>query len=215
MKRRTIVIMAFISAVLSLVFCLLSYFGVTRYFGLHMFSTESYSKNYNKLDKASDDKRVVISFTTTSDRVKKLKPMINSLLDQTVRVDEIAITVPYGVNIPDNIRGVAQVYNSIDYKGSERLIGALMREGEKDTKIIIINDNMVYGKNFIEEIIDQSEKYPDRAIQSKGAVLIVPEYFSSDVIEYNGKSSSEDWLKSHLKVGVKKMKYSENFKKLG
>jgi hypothetical protein len=140
--------------------------------------------------------------------------MINSLLDQTVQVDEIALTVPYGTKVPKYIKGVAQVYNSLDYKGCENLIPVLMREGEKDTKIIIVEDDMVYGKDFIENIVDMSEKYTGKAIKSKASILIVPEYFSGDVIEYDEKSSPGDWLRSHLKVPVKKMKYSETFKRM-
>lgn len=220
MQRRTVIIISLLSAVLSLIYVLLSYFGVTRYFALHMFSTESYAKNYTKLDKASDKVKVVISLTTTPERINKLKPVINSLLDQTVRVDEIAISVPYGknYNIPKEIQNVAQVYRySLDYGDSGKLIPVILREGEKDTKIIIVDDNMVYGKDFVEEILGVSEKYKDQAIcvkklSSKHGILVTPEFFTGEVCNYDGKSTCDEWLKKNLKAPYKVIEYSETYK---
>ena len=37
----------------------------------------------------------------------------------------------------------------------KKIIPTLLREGEKDTKIIIIDDDIIYGKDFIETIIEE------------------------------------------------------------
>jgi len=221
MKRRTIVIIALLSALFSLVYLILGYYGIIRYFDMHMFSPESYTKSYPKLDKA-DKGRVVISLTTTPDRLKKLKPTINSLLDQTVRVDEIAVSVPYGkdYDVPKYIKDVAQVYRySVKYGDNGKLIPIMLREGEEDTKIILVDDNMVYGKDFIEDIVAASNKEPNKAIGmkklcSKYGVLVKPKFFKEDVIEYDMKSPCDKWLKDRLKVPHKIVKYSETFQRL-
>jgi hypothetical protein len=184
-----------------------------------MFSTESYAKNYIKLDKASD-KKVVISLTTTPEGTKKLKPVINSLLDQTVRVDEIAISVPYGkdYDIPKDIQNVVQVYRySLDYGNSGKLIPVILREGEKDTKIIIVDDDMIYGKDFVETMVASSEENKNKAIcvnelGSKHGVLVVPEFFTDEICNYDGKSTCDEWLKKNLKAPYKVIKYSETYK---
>ena len=214
MQRRTVIILSLVSAFISLIYMLLSYFGFTRYFALHMFPIESYTKNYAKLDKASD-KKVVISLTTTPKGIKKLKPVINSLLDQTVKVDEIAISVPYGkqYDIPKDIQNVAQVYRySLDYGNNGKLIPIVLREGEKDTKIIIVDDDMIYGKDFIETMITASEENKNTAICAKNSVLITPEFFTEDVCNYDGKSTCDEWLKKNLKVPYKAIEYTETYK---
>ena len=220
MKRRTIVILAFISAVFSLVYVLLVYFGVTRFFAVHLFSTESYAKHYKALDKADEKVRVIISLTTTPERVNKLKPTLNSLLDQTAQVDEIAITVRYGCKLPESVKRVAQIYNyGSDYKDNGKLIPVLSREGEKDTKIILVDDDMVYGKDFVETLIDASNANPGKAIGvkklgSKYGVVVTPEYFSEDVVEYDGHTRHDSWLKQHLKVPYHLVNYRETFRSL-
>src|SRR3989344_4209045 len=97
MTKKTIIILSVVSTILSLVYIFLVYFGIIRYFSIQIYPLESYSKNYKNLDKASKDEknRVIVSLSTSPNKIKKLKPVINSILDQTVRVDEIAISIPY------------------------------------------------------------------------------------------------------------------------
>ena len=73
---------------MSLIFSLLLYFGIIRYLNLYIYNPKSYLKKYFELEKAYN-KKVVINLSITNP--DKLKPVINSLLDQTVRVDEISI----------------------------------------------------------------------------------------------------------------------------
>lgn len=221
MKRRTVVILSLFSALLSLIYVLFGYFGINRYLSLHMFSTESYRKNYSKLDQASEKERVVIVMTTTPDRHNKIKPTINSLLDQTVRVNEIAMNIPYGENKTlEQYKNVILTYNhSLPYGEVAKLISTLFREGEETTKIILVNDDMVYGKDFIEEMIEESNKHPDKVItakdlNSKHGILVKPKFFNQTVIDYDGKSTHTQWLKKHLKVPHKSINYKQSFKSI-
>ena len=70
MKKLTIIIFTIISTVISLVWTLCSYYGIQRYFTC-LFAKKCDIKNYSKLPRACDD-RVVISFTTTPDKIEKL-----------------------------------------------------------------------------------------------------------------------------------------------
>lgn len=215
MKRRTVVIFSLVSALLSLVYVIMTYYGISRYLSVRMFSTESYSKNYSKLDKASDKNRVVVSLTTTPN--SNLKPTINSLLDQTVRVDEISLNIPYGQKVSEEYKNILQTYNhSVNYNDTAKLICTLMREGDEDTCIILVNDNMVYGKDLIEDMVTESEKNPDVAITakdltSKYGVLVKPKFFDTKVIEYNTNFTHDDWLKRNLKVPHKSINYKETY----
>ena len=111
MKRRTMIIWTLVGTFLSLAIILLSYFGIIRYFTLHMSSTDGFTEGYSKLPKASDT-RVVVSFAAKADDIDMLKPMLNSLLDQTVKVDQIGMVLPLHneIDLPDYLKKVVNVF---------------------------------------------------------------------------------------------------------
>jgi hypothetical protein len=215
MKKKTIIILSILSSVLTLIYIIAAYFGIIRYFSVHLYSTESYEKPYLKLDKADNKYKVVISLTSSDKNINKLNPTVNSLLDQTVKVNEIAISVPYSRNIPKSILNVLMKYNySFDYGKVGKVIPPLLREDEEDTIIIIVDENMIYGKDFIEEIISQSKKYPDNVIgtNTKNGILIKPAFFNESVTLYDMKSTPEQWIKKHSTKSCREFKYTENYK---
>ena len=67
-----------IFTILSLISILFYYFGIFRYIQLHFDNNEKYIKNYKNLDNAHT-KKVVISLSTTSENIKKLKPVLKSI----------------------------------------------------------------------------------------------------------------------------------------
>lgn len=223
MDKRKIVILTLISVVLSVVMILVSYFGIIRYFTLHIKPTEGFIHNYKNLDRA-DTGRVVISFTTTPDRISKIKPMLNSIIDQTVKVDQIALNIPYESNgnsydIPKGYEQFLSIYRSEkDYGECGKYIPTLLREGECGTKIIYLDDNQVYGKDLIEVLVEESNKNPDKAIYTKenmnstGGVLVKPEFFNCNVLARDKEMFDNDWATSNLCAKKKKISYSENFK---
>ena len=54
------------------------------------------TSDYKKLEQFDKDKRVVISIAPSLKDMKNIQPVVNSLLNQTVKVDLISITLPYG-----------------------------------------------------------------------------------------------------------------------
>ena len=113
MKQDTILKFLVLTTLLLLIIILLSYFGIFRYFTLHFQSSEKYINEYSNLPKA-DDGRVVISFTTTPDKINNILPMLNSILDQTVKVDQISLNIPYKCegkeyNIPDQYKDIVNI----------------------------------------------------------------------------------------------------------
>ena len=89
-KQNIIITMLIISTILSLLATFFSYFGITRYLGCHIKNSKKSIENYTKLPNASEG-RVVISFSVNPNKINKLKPFINSILDQTVKVNLIAM----------------------------------------------------------------------------------------------------------------------------
>jgi hypothetical protein len=166
---------------------------------------EHFSKNYLKLTKASKDDKIVISFTTTPEKLANLKPMLNSLLDQTVRVDQISMTIPDSKNydIPPEYNNIINVFKcGKDYGVCNNIIPALLRERESDTMIIYLKDNQVYGKDVIESLVEESKKHPQSAIttQCGKATLIKPSFFGADVSDLEKESFDDNWMKVKLNV---------------
>jgi hypothetical protein len=226
MEKKTIIILSLISAVLSFFYIILNYYGFLRYIGIKIFPVEKYFNNYKNLDKIHKDSKIVISIIVDSKvddiNKKSLNSTIKSILDQTIAVDFISITLPKNSNyeLPENLKkcGILLFKCSKDKGKLNCLISAVLREGESTTKIITLKDNVVYGKDFIETLLEESEKNPDTIIYvnsksddidlGKGSVLST-NFFNKDFVD-NIKTEKD--LNVYLKyVPKKKISYTENY----
>lgn len=218
MKKSTIILLSFLSITLSLVFIIMSYYGIFRYFSLHYFDQEKYVKNYLNLQKAHDDKKITVVVTSTENGLKKIKPTINSLFDQTVRVDEIILVIPYELNekIPKDIKNNVWVHNfSKDYGELNAFVPPLLKETNKDDIIIVVKDDIIYGRDFIEDLLEIHSKH-NSVIYGKNddpdyGVLIQSDYFKYGFEDYEGKDL-KGWLDKYLKVDVVSSNYKESYK---
>lgn len=225
MDKKTIFAISLVSAIIYLVYILLRYVGIIRYIGMYLFSTESYIKNYSKLDQVDKDKRVVISLTATEKEMKKLAPVVKSLLDQTVKVDLISVIVPYGkkYKLREDLKNVVSVYRSgINYKDLNAVIPAALREGEDMTQIIALGADKIYGKDFIEELIETAKKNPEHIVYCNNkdddmcirkGILFPINVFTEDFFNPPQNTDSKEWVNNFFK-GQKKVKieYSENYR---
>ena len=217
-KRNIIITLLVLSTILSLSAIFFSYFGITRYFGCHIKNSKHYIQNYNKLPKASEG-RVVISFSADPTKFNKLKPFINSILDQTVKVNLIAMIIPDDgryVNyvIPEYIKNVVSVFHAgRGYGKGTKIIPMLLREKECDTTIISLNENIVYGQDFIYSLIEESKKYPDSILIDKKRTFMLskPQHFGYDVIDREKDTLDNDWFLQKAS-NSKIFNYRENYK---
>ena len=221
MERKTVIIISLIIAIISTIYLLLDFFGIIRYIKLYIFSPVRYIKHYKNLDKNYKD-RVVISLTTTPDNMKKIKPVINSLLDQTIQVDSISLCIPYGSDykVPIELKDAVSIFRG--GKGGElnALKSTITREGESTTRIIILGDDSIYGKDFIETLIEESNKNPNNiicvgnSINLKKGSMFKTDFFKVDFIDDITENISpsdkvNDYFKNHKKIHIK---YRENYK---
>jgi len=216
MEKRKIIIMTIISTIISLVMILCSYFGVTRYYLLRFQSSESYIATYPTIRKTETKTTVAIS--TTPKRIEKIRPMINSILDQTVRVDRIILVVDQnaidgGYTLPPYLNNIAILFpTGKDYGPGccNSMIPMLLSEKECDTTIISLLDDVIYGKDYLEMLILEGEKYKGRAIQDKKhtSIMFKPEYYDCTIINRDkGKYTDEWFLKNSITLD-----YGENYK---
>lgn len=223
MEKKTIIIISLITAVLSLIYVLLNYFGLLRYAQLYIFPVEKYTKNYKKLDKIGKY-RTVISLTATPNTIKNLTLTVKSLLDQTVRVDLFSIVITEGgeYKIPSKLKDSVTVFRcGKDLKELNSLIPTLLREGESTTRIITMESGKIYGKDFIEVLLDTSEKHPNKIIYvndkdyidlNKGSVFNT-NFFNSIFTDPPDGVDPNKWVNEYFKDFPKqKVSYGENYK---
>jgi hypothetical protein len=165
---------------------------------------------------------VVISTTTTPEKIHKIKPMLLSILDQNVKVDQICLNLPSEkkYNIPSDYKKILNIFNtgSIFNNNGAKIIPPLLREDLK-TKIIALNDNQLYGKDCIESLINQSNKHPDNAIFIKKnnriiALLFKPDFFKNNTIDYYTNEYNDDWIIKNLKNKPILIEYNDIYKTL-
>lgn len=206
MKKSTIII-SLVLSVITLLYIILDYCGYIRYIKLHLFSTEHYLKNYKNLEKA-DKNRVIVSFSLPL-VVGSLKPFINSLLDQSVRVDDIIINIKDSGSIDTSfLKTLETDYKKVltinkykkDYDDASNLICSVLREPETNTKIILVDPGIVYGKDFIQDLVDKSIKEPDKIIYGnsgkklKDGILVKPGFFDNKISDYSKGSGCYKWI---------------------
>ena len=219
MRKRTTIILTVIFTIISLVIIFASYYGINRYLYLHVSSSEKYIENYSKLPKRVETK-IVIAFTTTPNSIGKIKPMINSILDQTMKVDSILLFIPYKYkkqkyDTPKYIKDVAQIVPCEEkHCDTNIVLPCLLKEKEHGTYIMILKDNIVYGQDFIYTMLSEGEKYPGNIIldQKNTAILFKPEYISSHDTE--NKIECLNTFLEHYK-NKQTLDYIENYKILG
>ena len=217
MKKKTMIIWTLVGTLLSLAMILLSYFGIVRYLMLHVSGTDGLVEGYSQLPKATDG-RVVVSFAAQPKDFDRLKPMLNSLLDQTVKVDQICIIVPLENkrDIPAYVKKVANVFPAgKDYGQGTALIPVLLKEKECDTTIIALENNVVYGKDFIETMVDKSKEHPETVLTDtkRKAILVKPEHYGCEILDSVQDKYDHDWFLKQAKK-AKVVEYSENFVRL-
>jgi hypothetical protein len=230
MSKKTFLVTSFILTLISTGYIFLSYFGIVRYFTLQIQPIETYSKEYQNLEKASKKDKIVISLGSNRSQIDNMKSMLSSLFDQTVKVDEIAVNVPPDCVdlIPRYMNKYTSVYKlGADYGQNNNIIPTLKREKDKNTIVIILENNIIYGKDFISELVDKfleiekKEKNLIMFVNDQNGLVVNPmisrtSNFNSEIVnlDKNSRIDSNLWINSNLNENIKKEKffYKENFK---
>ena len=217
MEKRTIIIMLIISTLISLSVIILSYFGIIRYIMIKFQSPESFITNYHKLPKNKE--KIILAVSTTPERINKIQPMIISILDQTIKVDQISLILPQKYieennTIPNYLTKIVNILPSGKKYGSEccnSLIPMLLHEKECDTIIIALKDNVIYGKDFIEKMLSESENNPDMVLkdQKNKSLLVKPEHYDCNILDRTNNYFNDDWFMNKAKNKV--INYTENY----
>lgn len=111
--------------------------------------------------------RIVITMTTIPERINKMHPTIASLLDQSIKADEIALNLPWktrkgkSYDIPKWLSEIKEVkiYRVNEDEGpATKLLPTLRRETNPDTKILVVDDDVIYNSKTLEKLLKVHDK---------------------------------------------------------
>ncbi len=205
-----------------LVLFLTHYCELDRPFKVNSYDLKKLDYYYQMKPRVESRYRVIITFTTIPDRIEKIKPTINSILSQSQKVDQIRINIPLKSSkgkkyvIPDwlkNCERVEIVRVPEDLGPSTKLLPALLDEGP-NTRIIVIDDDVIYGEDTIKVLVDcfeekdgheavtifgtrvgekltmgtlryaQGRRYVD-IMHGHGGYIVTPKMFPDEVFDYS------------------------------
>ena len=186
----------------------------------------TYVEKFNNTNKCKNGYKNIISINVKPSEIKNLGKVINSLLDQTIKCNLITIVVPkeYDVSIPMKLKNVVVQFPCGNNFGELNcIIPTILREGKNKTNIIVVSCDRIWGRDYIETLLRESDKYPNHIISTntnkptlRDGCLFRIDNFDLDFIK-NMKSNihNEDYIKNYLKnIPVKKIMYTKNYKLL-
>lgn len=130
---------------------------------------------------AAKERRLIVSFSTMPDRIERLQPMLESLLNQTRPPDEIVLTIPKfsvrqkrGYRVPGYLAKVPRfrlLYADTDWGPATKFIPVIQEEraaGQNDTLIMVVDDDRVYPREAIEIYLHFHNQLPNAALCFRG-----------------------------------------------
>jgi hypothetical protein len=130
--------------------------------------------------------------------------------------------IPKDSEVPNNLKKILTTHHyEKDYDDAVDLIYSVLREPESNTKIILVEPNMIYGKDFIESMIEDSDKNPEKIIYAdksknkKYGILLKPKFFDEKITDYVKGKGYCAWLKQcSLCDGDNCIDYSPTYRKM-
>lgn len=114
---------------------------------------------------------IVISLTTIPSRARHLSQLLDSINNQTILPSKIEINIPENYHkrnlgkvdrsfIPSDL----DVYECLDFGPATKILPTLKRYSDTDTQIVYCDDDRIYDKNWIHNLVTASEHHPKSAI---------------------------------------------------
>ena len=116
---------------------------------------------------------LVVTLTTSPKRINKIKPVIDSIMNQTRSPDKIVLNLPFVFQrndsrfgkIPGFLKNDSRIYiNWCDDIGPATKVLPTVKIVRPLTILISIDDDIVYPKDTIESLLEMSKIYPEAAI---------------------------------------------------
>jgi hypothetical protein len=132
----------------------------------------------------SPGSRIIVSLTTLPDRIGRLLPILESLLNQTRPPDEIVLAVPrFSIRqqreyeIPADLSRMPRLrvlQCEKDWGPATKFIAVVQDElaaGRSDTLIMVVDDDRIYPRNSLELYLHYHAQLPDAALCFRGGPI--------------------------------------------
>ncbi len=148
-----------------------------------------------------DPVNVIVSLTTTPYRIDQIKPVLDSILRQSIK-PKVYVNIPYQFKrdntkyvIPNWLKNYPNIIinRTKDYGPATKLLGTLKKEHDPNTIIITIDDDKVYAKHMVRDFVGQYlfDNKKNEAITTIGVnFLFNPnfDFYTTTIIENNTPS---------------------------
>ena len=140
------------------------------------------------------ENNIYVSLTTIPSRSKDIIFTINSILNQTIIPNKIFITISknnirekyINYKIPDEIKKnplVEIIEIEKDNGPITKLYGGLLKCNHENDIIITVDDDSIYNRYMIENILNYSKKYQNQVIGTIGRIDYKKKIFGYDFIK--------------------------------
>lgn len=221
MKKKTLIILTIIATIVSLGIILIGYFGITRYMWCMINpNTESFVNKLDKTPYPKIDEILSVCIYAQRENIDNVFATLHSLLDQTVRPTNFYLVSDNIKNseIPQSLREFCfLVPNRVDYGNPGNIIiPMLMKIKECNTILVAVNDKLVYGKDFLEHVVNITKEDPDSVFVDRKTNTWVfrPKHYGCEFLERKEEKYDARWFKMNTNNNVKILKYPENYKNL-
>jgi hypothetical protein len=167
--------------------------------------------------------RIVGSMTTIPERISKIKKVIQSILNQTRKLDLLYLNIPYiskkglKYKIPYYLQDkeYIKINRCEDYGPITKLLPTLDVETDPETYIITFDDDRLVHKDVVKIIERKIKKYPDAVLSFSGwNVGFFPFYLQC--LDNNIQDVEVDWVQgchsiTYPRKVINKNKYLESF----
>jgi hypothetical protein len=116
---------------------------------------------------------LVVSMTTVPQRLGSILPALRSLLDQTCAADKIVLALPSHslrtgrpYPAPPPLPTGVEVLRCEDLGSATKLLPILRRE--PDAAIVVVDDDVIYPRDFLETLLDAHRQQPKSALGYRG-----------------------------------------------
>lgn len=129
-------------------------------------------------DRSGRPERLVVTLSTTPSRARHLLPTLRSLIDQTLAANRIVLALPRtsrrdGAPYPDpaelQLPDGVEILACEDQGPATKLLPALA--AEPAARLIVVDDDVVYPRDFLATLLSAHRAWPDAAIGYRGVVV--------------------------------------------
>lgn len=139
------------------------------------------------------DKKIIVSFTSFPKRINSIAPMLNSIINQTLKADKIILWLAQSEfsekekSLPEYLlnfvkEGKLTIEWCNDLKSHKKYFYALKKY--VNDIIILVDDDLIYDKTLIQSLINSYLQFPN-AISAKRTHLMLQNIKENDFVKYN------------------------------